>query len=567
MREDDPALNLSNQGKSEHLFARLVYVDTKNRINRHLLPFFPDPDLISGDGLYSLHLTRFPVTGRYRVTIHVDDNENRAFVARAITTTRSGTGAASAQPVAPCCGSVVALHPEQTEKTGIFRRSVPGPVTTLARVPGQSEDALPPARIGDLRVTALPGKNRGDHFLASWTAPGGDYNAGSVASYRFVFSEDISALLDPSREAEVLLGIDRMEQAGTKASFDFRFPRYDRDYYLAVLAFDLSGNRGKVSNLVHLRVESPPALAGVPANGGDGSAPFLDLGGGKDMNWILVGAIAGVLLVLLVISLAAICYYWAGSSSSRKRRSSRRGGESGGEKAGSTSSVIGAGSGSNSGSSAADETDSSSFDSDIKNIMAIHPLGPALGTPTGGPAPVHHGHHAHHLQQHAPAGAATATTAAIVGAPGSVDSGMSSGGGNDSAAHTPVYWSASQLLSKLDHSGQPAQTQPAPAGPYLHPGPQSLQPQGGVHSPAAATGPQSLHNLSFSESLRYSASSGVQAPHPGPGPAASDWSNYGHVIPEEYTITVTGSGAGSGNPPAAKVPPPVMPKPRNITQV
>ena len=124
-----------------------------------------------------------------------------------------------------------------------------------------------------------------------------------------------------------------------------------------------------------------------------------------------------------------------------------------------------------------------------------------------------------------------------------------------------MYWSASQLLSKLDHPhhnygpyvhGEPYGYGGSPAGVHHVPaGPHSLQP---------AHGPSSLHNVSFTESLRYSTASGRQSQQP-------------HHIPEEYTITVgkwsdhDSSSSRRSSSVNNKVPPPVLPKPRNITQV
>ena len=93
----------------------------------------------------------------------------------------------------------------------------------------------------------LPGSN---NLLATWTAPGGDYDEGSVASYRFVYSEDICDLLKPDRRPKILLAFDRMELAGTDSSYDFEFPHYDADFYVAAYGFDTAGNKGKISRVL-----------------------------------------------------------------------------------------------------------------------------------------------------------------------------------------------------------------------------------------------------------------------------------------------------------------------------
>jgi len=308
---------------------------------------------------------------------------------------------------------------------------------------------MPPAKMGDLRVIRLP--NTSDKLLASWTAPGGDFDIGSVSSYRFVYSSTIADLIDTQNgNAKILLGFERMEKAGTQAKFDFSFPHHDRDYYIGAYAFDLAGNRGKISNLVHIRIPAPPSAGGTLGKGTpygsniDRSNTIFNVS--SDTNWIMIGAIAGVIFVLLILGLAIISYYFAVA---RKRSKG---------KTGSTSSVMNGGS--------SDETDSSSFDSDIKNIMA-NPLGPSLPLPSAHShsatsqkyqqrsqiAQMNHQYsHNHHTQHYN----------GVVGQGGAQLSSASSANTTPSDYHTkgnstavtPVYWSASQLLSKLD---QPVQ--------------------------------------------------------------------------------------------------------------
>jgi hypothetical protein len=66
------------------------------------------------------------------------------------------------------------------EKTGIFRRKTVGPVVYIQKP--EKEDRHPPSRIGDFKIIQIAGTT--DKLLATWTAPGGDFTVGSVASYR-----------------------------------------------------------------------------------------------------------------------------------------------------------------------------------------------------------------------------------------------------------------------------------------------------------------------------------------------------------------------------------------------
>ena len=421
--------------------------------------------------------------------------------------------------------------------------------------------------------------------MATWTAPGGDFDEGSVASYRFVYSEDIADLLRPDRRPKILLAFDRMEESGTDSSYDFEFPHYDTDYYVAAYGFDIAGNKGKISNLVHVRVPSPPK-ASNPIYGEDASSssPIFSLSGGtnSDLDWIMIGVIAGVVGVLLVLSIVAISYYFVAARNGAARRRaavSTHQGQTTTKKGGMLTGAAGSGHGAAPGSgpgSSTDETDSSSFDSDIKNIMLSNPpLGPTLSaagvTTAASSLPPHmaqlqkHPHLHHHQQQHQQS---------------SADSGVSSNGSHgeptptsgDPQNVTPVYWSASQLLSKLDHNTLPGNyspyvtTVPGSGDPFGHsygshhhhhhhnvqPGPHSLQPYATTATASSVAGGA------------YSTSSGIP----------SEWPAF-QQIPEEFTITVgnlshsAAAAAASADEEASsrKVPPPVMPKPRNITQV
>lgn len=327
-----------------------------------------------------------------------------------------------------------AVATEDTKKIGTFRRFVSGPVLYFCNNSSSDLDTVNPGKIGDLKIKHLVGSS--DRLLAEWTAPGGDADQGSVASYRFIFSSNIQDLLDPKEghEPEVLLGFDRIEEAGTRAKFDFNFPHYNKDFYVGAYAFDLTGNRGKISNLVHVKLVAP----NEPTVSSDSNHLMR-----SDYDWVIIGSICGVITVLFVMAVSCISYYIYVSRS--KARSCQTSKDSTGS--GSTSSVM---MGTTTSTGSGDET--SSFDSDIKTNY-----------------------------------------------------------GKQSSV-TPVYWSASQLLSKMDNVG-----------------PQSLQ------------SPRHFYHQDYNQQP-------VSLEQPAPL-----WTYRVRDIPEEYTVTVSETV--------------VMNKPRNITQV
>ena len=94
------------------------------------------------------------VPGRYSFRFHVDDNENQAFVATLPKSNQQQQGRRQ-----KCCGSIVSINPDETEKTGIFRRAVAGPVVHVfpseSKSSRRTQDTTPPNRIGDLKVSIL----------------------------------------------------------------------------------------------------------------------------------------------------------------------------------------------------------------------------------------------------------------------------------------------------------------------------------------------------------------------------------------------------------------------------
>ncbi len=298
------------------------------------------------------------------------------------------------------------------------------------------------------------------------------------------------------------MGFDRSESSGTTSTIEVAFPYYEKDFYVAIYAIDAAGNRGPVSNLAHVRLNAPAHAQN--ANTKNDTVLFDLSGDNSDLDWIFIGAIAGGVGVLLVLSVAAVIYYFAVTAAAAGRKKVTA-------KAAATGSIS---------SNHHDETDSSSFDSDIKNIMS-NPLGPPLAPPS----------------------AAAASSA---------DSGVSSRretppSSEQQPPNTPVYWSASQLLSKLDH------------GPYVNSTADFFG--GGRGAQVIACGPHSLQHH-HSPTLLLQQPPSIHSLQRFGGNRV--WSSVDHqataAIPEEFTITV-------GEIKSSKIPPPIMPKPRNITQV
>ena len=245
------------------------------------------------DGIYSGFVTQYPGPGRYSVSVRVTDNSGAA----ARLTRARDTGVV---PALPCCGSAVPVNKEALVKTGKFSRSQEGPSVDVNVVDFPREETdkfIRPGKIGDLSVEV----SNKSQLLMTWTAPGGDFNAGSVVTYRFVYSHNIEELVRIGTPP-ALDGLKRTDVAGTRVRHVINFPYYNQDYYIGVAASDAAGNRGGMSNIVLVNIVGPDT--GGP---GDSAAP--STGRGTDTNWILIGAIIGGLsfLILSLVTIVCIC--------------------------------------------------------------------------------------------------------------------------------------------------------------------------------------------------------------------------------------------------------------------
>ena len=213
---------------------------------------FSEPDIVSGDGVYSRYLTKYPATRIYSFTISVDDNNNQAvFVTKGEPIVKKPPKAG----VSTCYGSTVPIPPNRKKKIGVFKPHLIGPSVDIKSIP-LSLEKIQPGKIGDLQITVV---NEKQQLLARWTAPGDDFSDGHVITYTFVFSQKTEELLTPSVNAPPLDGLKRNDEPGQSISHVINFKYYNKDYYVGTFSFDEFGNRGNMSNIVLVNVPAPPA--------------------------------------------------------------------------------------------------------------------------------------------------------------------------------------------------------------------------------------------------------------------------------------------------------------------
>ena len=219
-----------------------------------------DTDMVHGDGIYSATILEYPVTGRYSLTIHVDEAE---------------------------------------EATAA--KTAPGPVFHLSSLP--EEDCVPPARVRDLEIT-VTGGNRS--ILATWTSPGGDLDQGSVDRFTVVYSVDVSDLLDEAAEAKVLATLDRQAVAGDSLVQEIEFPFSNQLWHIGLYARDGEGNRGRMSNIQQVFIPEPVTSAPVQVHR-LGQIPS------TSSDWFIIIIISSALGGILMLSLLCVIFIFATS--------------------------------------------------------------------------------------------------------------------------------------------------------------------------------------------------------------------------------------------------------------
>ena len=265
-----------------------------------------DADLVAGDGIYSRFLTRYHGAGRYAFSVRINDGEQAAFTIRA---TRESDVTAGTEPnLSMCCGSRVVVEKEDRIPTGRFSRSHAGPVVHLLSVPASSTDQMPPARITDLKLEVL---TDGSQVLATWTAPGDDFDVGNVSGYRLLVSDSISSLIDPQASKQTLVSFNQPDMAGKQTSYQFSVVAavetnaayFNKDIFVAIVAFDEENNEGKVSNFVTLHLDAN-AYPEIPRNHPVSAQPEDEVREG-----VMIGALCGSIAAIALCLWAGIWYF------------------------------------------------------------------------------------------------------------------------------------------------------------------------------------------------------------------------------------------------------------------
>ena len=252
----------------------------------HNIQHISDPDLTSGDGVYSAYLSpqvRGP--GSYSLMVTVTNGDNETFLV------------SSSPQSDSCCGSAVKTEQSDRVYTGAFVRHVEGPVI----IKDTAEHTAP----GPRRVTDLEAEYREEEHEVSlcWSV-----QEGQAERFTLSYSHDIDSVIRGLETRDV--AIIRVRGQG-RVSQVLPGPEVASPtiVYYVVRAEDSAGRLSLVSNIVYLNI--------TRGSRQDTWIGDTSLGLG-DTDYTLLGVVLGVITVFSLLTILAVSAWLT-----RRRASSR----------------------------------------------------------------------------------------------------------------------------------------------------------------------------------------------------------------------------------------------------
>uniref|UniRef100_A0A8C9QN04 VWFA domain-containing protein n=1 Tax=Spermophilus dauricus TaxID=99837 RepID=A0A8C9QN04_SPEDA len=229
-------------------------------------------DTFKDDGVYSRYFTSYSENGRYNLKVRAHGGTDSARRSLQYPLNRA----------AYIPGWVVdgviegnSSRPETTEDTQTilenFSRTASGGAFVVSQVPDSTNvslpDLFPPSQITDLDATS-----EGDQINLTWTAPGDDFDVGTVREYIIRISGNITDLRDNFDDAlQVNTTNLSPKEANSKETFAFKPGNISEEnithIFIAIQSVDKSNLTSKVSNIAQVALfipqhspASPPSL-------------------------------------------------------------------------------------------------------------------------------------------------------------------------------------------------------------------------------------------------------------------------------------------------------------------
>uniref|UniRef100_A0A8C9QFI5 Calcium-activated chloride channel N-terminal domain-containing protein n=1 Tax=Spermophilus dauricus TaxID=99837 RepID=A0A8C9QFI5_SPEDA len=270
-------------------------------------------DSFKDDGVYSRYFTTYSESGRYNLKVRAHGGTDSA--RRSL---RHPLNRAAYIPgwVVDGVIEVNPPRPETNEDTQTilenFSRTASGGAFVVSNVPGTTNvplpDLFPPSQITDLDATP-----EGDQINLTWTAPGDNFDVGTVREYIIRISGNITDLRDNFDDAlQVNTTNLSPKEANSKETFAFKPGNISEEnithIFIAIQSVDKSNLTSKVSNIAQVALFIPQ-VDPVPDAGQPNPNPV-------NISTVVLSVVGSVVVVSIILS-TTICIL-------KKRNSSRR---------------------------------------------------------------------------------------------------------------------------------------------------------------------------------------------------------------------------------------------------
>ncbi|XP_005385416.1 PREDICTED: calcium-activated chloride channel regulator 4 [Chinchilla lanigera] len=300
------------QGYVPILGANVTAIIESNSGNTEVLELLDNgagADAFKDDGVYSRYFTGYSENGRYslKVRAHAETNS----------TMRSSKHPRSRAAYIP--GWVVngeiegnPPRPEADENTETvlenFSRTASGSAFVVSGFTNtQSSDPYPPSQITDLNATP-----EGEEIILTWTAPGEDFDVGTVQRYIIRISGSMIDLRDNFDDALQVNTTDLFpKEANSEETFTFKpgnIPEENATHiFIAIQSVDKSNLTSKVSNIAQVALFIPE----------EDPSPDENSSSGVNVFTVVLSVVVSIVVVSIILS-TIICVI-------KKKNSSRPG--------------------------------------------------------------------------------------------------------------------------------------------------------------------------------------------------------------------------------------------------
>lgn len=266
-------------------------------------------DIFKDDGVYSRYFTAYSENGRYSLKVRAHGGANT--VTRNL---RHPPNRAAYIPGWVVDGKIEANPPrpeiDEDTQTNLesFTRTATGGAFVVSNISLPLPDLYPPSQITDLEATRDE-----DMISLTWTAPGDDFDVGTVKQYIIRTSGSILDLRDNFEDAQQINTTDLSpKEASSKESFVFKsgsIPEENATHiFIAIQSVDKSNLTSKVSNIAQVALFIPQA---DPDESDEN-----DHNSGVSISSLVLIVVGSVVIVTIILS-TTICIL------KKKRNSSR----------------------------------------------------------------------------------------------------------------------------------------------------------------------------------------------------------------------------------------------------